>query len=286
MMTVGFIGSGKAGTSLCYYFKEKGLKISGIYNRDLIRGKSNAEKIDVTFYHELDGLILNSDIIILSISDSAIESFSSELDKFNISNKIVGHLSGVYSHDIIKCNCKGKFSLHPIQTMIGEKSDFDKLSQCYFSLEGDLYGIEAARQILSKIGNRYIELNKENKPIYHAAACIASNYLVGLLYNSYKLYESIGITNEDILNIIKSLSTATLNNFIQNPKNALTGPLAREDYKTLQIHLANITGELKDNYISFLKIMDIFIKDFSDENKIKRYYDFINQLRRDVNNNE
>lgn len=286
MMTIGFVGSGKAGTSLCYYFKEKGLKISGIYNRDIAKGKCNADKINVKFYYKLDELIVNSDIIILSISDSSIESFSIELDKFNMTNKIVGHLSGAYCHDIIKCRCKGKFSLHPIQTLIGEKTDFEKLSQCYFSLEGDLTGIEITRQIIYHIGNRYIELKKEDKPIYHAAACIASNYLVGLLYNAYKLYESIGIDSEDILNIIKNLSTATIDNFIKNPKNSLTGPLQREDYKTLQVHLNKMSGNIKENYIRLLQIMNIFIEDFSDQNKIKKYFDFINQQRKDVKNNE
>ena len=53
---IGFIGAGKAGCSLAYYFRSKGIGVSGFYSR-------HDPEEDFEFFDSAHGVILKSDII-------------------------------------------------------------------------------------------------------------------------------------------------------------------------------------------------------------------------------
>jgi predicted short-subunit dehydrogenase-like oxidoreductase (DUF2520 family) len=79
----------------------------------------------------------------------------------------------------------------------------------------------------------------ENKAVYHAAACIASNYLVTLVAYSEKLLLNAGLPSEQARRMLINLAQGNLNNIQQVTavNEALTGPLARGDINTITLHL-------------------------------------------------
>ncbi|MGB9812018.1 MAG: Rossmann-like and DUF2520 domain-containing protein [Thermovenabulum sp.] len=273
-MKIGFIGASRAGISLSLYFIQKGLNVEGFFNRTYENALKAARLTNTTAYKTLSDIIKNTDVIILSVADSAIEEVAKNLPQNLIKEKCIGHLSGALSSDAIKTNCKGKFSLHPIQTLIGHPTDVDKLNAAIFSYEGDEEGEKCAKRILDIMKNKYIRLKKEEKVQYHLAATLASNYLIGLLNFSYNLYKKIGFEDDVISQIIKSLSFASIENFLKDRLNSLTGPASRGDIETLKKHYQVLEGDKKQVFLELVRLASdiIFEKgDFDLHEKLKKF---------------
>jgi len=86
-------------------------------------------------------------------------------------------------------------------------------------------------------------LSAAEKPLYHLALSISSNFLIILLYEVKKLLTAAGLEEEAILEIL----TPLLNKTLQNVKSlglepSLTGPVVRGDLKTVEKHLAVISS--------------------------------------------
>jgi predicted short-subunit dehydrogenase-like oxidoreductase (DUF2520 family) len=82
----------------------------------------------------------------------------------------------------------------------------------------------------------------ELKPLYHAGAVFASNYVVSLMAVAVRMLEEAGIGPEAATGALLSLARATLDNIeAAGPAGALTGPIARGDVATLRRHLSALT---------------------------------------------
>lgn len=105
--------------------------------------------------------------------------------------------------------------------------------------EGHTATLNLITQLFSALGTNIITVNTSQKPAYHAAAVIASNYLVTLAAKSTELLQQIGISQPLSRKIIDQLMHSSFAN-IQQAKtisDALTGPLARGDLSTVKLHL-------------------------------------------------
>ncbi len=87
------------------------------------------------------------------------------------------------------------------------------------------------------------------RPLYHAAAVFASNYLLALLAIAVRLLQDAGVPADDALPAILPLMRGTLDN-VQHlgVPAALTGPVARGDTDTIRLHLARLSGEDRELY--------------------------------------
>ena len=70
---IGFIGAGRVGFSLGKYFVQKGLNVTGYYSRDINHSKEASDFTNTRCYESIDNLISDSDVIFVTVSDSAIE---------------------------------------------------------------------------------------------------------------------------------------------------------------------------------------------------------------------
>jgi len=89
----------------------------------------------------------------------------------------------------------------------------------------------------------------ERRAAYHAAACIASNFLIALEESAAELMDKAGI--EDGRELLAPLVLATAANWAERGGEALTGPIARGDEATIERHktaLAEIAPELLPVY--------------------------------------
>ena len=83
---------------------------------------------------------------------------------------------------------------------------------------------------------RPFAVSEEQRAAYHAAASIASNFLVALQESASGLLESAGI--EDGRELLAPLVLASAANWAEHGGDALTGPIARGDFATVERHLA------------------------------------------------
>jgi predicted short-subunit dehydrogenase-like oxidoreductase (DUF2520 family) len=94
---------------------------------------------------------------------------------------------------------------------------------------------------------RPINIADEDRAAYHAAAVMASNFLVTLENAAEQLGATAGLSRQDLLPLVR----ATVENWARLGSQALTGPLARGDEATIDKHrqaLAERAAELLPLY--------------------------------------
>ena len=129
-------------------------------------------------------------------------------------------------------------SLHPIMSFSDITNAAKNLNKTVFTLEGNEKGLSDVQKLLQVTSNPYFIISKEDKVLYHAAACMLSNYLVTLMDSGFELLKATGIAEDQITNAFMPLITATLGNIeTSGTLNALTGPLVRGDENTITKHV-------------------------------------------------
>jgi secondary thiamine-phosphate synthase enzyme len=97
------------------------------------------------------------------------------------------------------------------------------------------------------IGGRPFALKEEHRVLYHAAATVASNYLITLEHAAERLFEAAGLPEAEALSAFLPLVRGAVDNLeAQGTLNALTGPLSRGDARTVAAHLNALTTEAPD----------------------------------------
>ncbi len=252
MKRFSIVGLGRVGTALSLALEKRGYLLEGMVDRDpkaLERAKSLLQG-GMIVGTSIDRLPPSS-VCLITVNDDAIEAVASQLRKLHPSSLLV-HTSGLHTSKILG---EGpKLSMHPLQSFASLREAMENLPHSYFTLEGDEAGLSWGRKAVEDIGGVAIEIKASQKPLYHLAACMASNYLITLLYEALKAMEMAGIPPEVGQSGIAILAEGTIKNVkaLGIPE-ALTGPMVRGDVGTVKAHL-KATEEHKDvrDFYTFL----------------------------------
>lgn len=247
-MKVGIIGAGKLGCAIGVALQKSGYEIAGIYSRNPESASYLNGMLKLDLPNKLDMAVACSDVIFITVTDDQINAVSqiiaSENNYCDLEGKVFIHCSGALTSDELQpLRNKGACvaSLHPIQTFADRVDGWKGLYGVYFGFEGDRDAAGIAGEIVALLKGRILYIKKEDKPLYHAAACIISNYAVALSFMSETLFECIGAGR---LTAVEAL-TPLLENTVQNIKRfgsagALTGPISRGDTAVILKHLREI----------------------------------------------
>lgn len=240
MLKLGIIGAGIVGTALAVRLSCKGYTINAVASRS----RSSALRLvemagDGQTYDTLQGVSDNADLVFITTPDDAIPVVVNET-RWHAGQYVV-HCSGADSLDVLEpARIIGAKvgSFHPLQTFASISKAIENLPGSTFALEaeGDLLGI--LKEMAVALEGRWIKLESGDKAAYHTAAVMSCNYLVTLVKLATDLWDSFGIPREQAIKALLPLLKGTINN-IENLSipNALTGPIARGDVGTVQIHL-------------------------------------------------
>ncbi len=235
-MNCGIIGTGRVGTNLGLYLQQHNVILRGFYD---INNESLSETCQITntqVYTSVKELILNNDLIFITTNDDAIKDVVNEIKSINISNKTIGITSGANSINTLS-SLKGHnlFVLHPILSFNDKVNSVSSMNSCAYTLEYS--GEKNLKEFINTIFTNIIEFDG-NKSVYHAAACMTSNYLITLLNSAFDVFEQSGVHKNQIKEIMKPLVVESVNNFFSNDKtSSLTGPISRGDVKSIKKHL-------------------------------------------------
>ena len=135
--------------------------------------------------------------------------------------------------------------MHPLQSFGDPADSAARLEKAWFTIEGTDKAVSAAQELLQKTGGKYSLIRAESKPLYHAGACVISNFLVTLMESGLRYFEAAGMERQDIFQAVEPLIDATLANIREKgPIEALTGPIVRGDTNTVRAHLAALDAQL------------------------------------------
>lgn len=255
-MKIGFIGAGKAGCSLGKYFsvkaKQAGIRVTGYYSLIEEEARWAAAFTESDCFHTAEEVIAASDTIILSTPDGAVKSVWESLEKDNIKGRIICHLSGSLSSDVFSgVEHYGAYpiSIHPMFAFSDKESVYQQLHQVSFTLEGEKHAVSVWKAVFSSLGNPAIEISKEAKPKYHAAASLLSNHVIAVLEAGYELLCECGFSKEEARTFSSVLVRDNVEHVINEGSiKALTGPVERADEQTVKKHLSVLDDPQKTIY--------------------------------------
>ena len=253
MHKVSIIGAGVVGTAMGYLLKRSGYRIIGIASRKIESSKKAIEFIGEG-EPSLDTVATakKGDIVFITTPDSAIEEVCKKValkGGFN-PGAFVFHMSGALSSEVLKSARKrgAKIaSIHPLQSLADVNEAVKNIPGSYFCIEGDADALSVAKKIVSVLKGKEITIEVDKKPLYHAGASVASNFLVATIRFGLELFEAAGINKEDSLKALMPLIKGTVKN-IENlgiPR-ALTGPISRGDAGVIEDHLMAIKKDRPD----------------------------------------
>lgn len=243
MYKVAVIGAGVLGSAVAIQLKKKGYEIAAVASRRKEPAQKLAEGTGAACCADAAAAAAKGDIVFLTVPDRAIAETAAVIARSGgfRPGQLVIHMSGALPAGVLDpAGEKGAVtvSVHPLQSFADIDMAVKNLPGSFFSVQGDLAGIDRAKRIVADLDGCAIVLPREGKPLYHLGACVASNYLVALLHFVVTLYSQIGIDEKTAIQAIMPLIKGTLDNIDKlGPTRALTGPVARGDITTLKTHL-------------------------------------------------
>lgn len=254
---IGFIGAGRVGCTLGRYFVENGLNVSGFYSRTPENAKWAANFTDSNSYDNIIGLVSNSDIVFITVTDANISLIwkyivDESKNNLNIRNKIFCHCSGALSSAVfsgIEQSDSCGYSVHPIFAVNDKQNSYKEISKAFFTIEGSKKNISDMADLFRSLGNEVQVISAENKYKYHSAAVMASNLVIGLYHMAASVLSECGFKQEAAARALLPLFTNNAGNLVNyGEEQALTGPVDRCDIETVGKHLDVLEGDAKDVY--------------------------------------
>ena len=135
-------------------------------------------------------------------------------------------------------------SIHPLLSIASGETD---VRGAWFAIAGDTL----AARVVDDLEGRRVEVDDERRAAYHAAACIASNHLVALLGQVERVAASAGVPLDALLDLARQSidNVAAL-----GPRAALTGPVARGDWETVERHRATLEDADRRAYDAMVEL--------------------------------
>ncbi|HEX8204721.1 MAG TPA: DUF2520 domain-containing protein [Solirubrobacteraceae bacterium] len=219
MSRIAIIGRGRVGTALSAAVRAAGRPVEG----PLGRGETPSPGVDA---------------VLLCVPDAAIASVAATLPP----GPLVGHCSGATP---VAPLCD--FGLHPLMTVTGEGAVFAGAGGAIGATTPE--ALAFARGLADDLGMNVIEIADSDRPAYHAAASIASNFLVTLESAAERM---LGGDRELLVPLVR----ATVENWARQGDAALTGPIARGDEVTVARQRAAVQDRAPDLVAMFDALVD------------------------------
>lgn len=261
-MKIGFIGAGKVGMTLGKYFTLHGIPVSGYYSPHHAQDTATFTKTKA--FRSPEELAAESDVLFLTVPDGSITAVYQSLPVDTVKGKMICHCSGALSAEaafpgLDSVGAYG-YSVHPLFAVSDSYRSYRELTDVFFCVEGHPQRLEEIKALLTACGNPVQVISAQSKVLYHAAAAVASNHIVGLVAHSLNLMETCGFTREGALAALRPILLGNMAHVAADgPVQSLTGPVERCDIGTVNKHLAAMPSE-KDRLLYALlseKLVDI-----------------------------
>jgi len=241
MLKLGFIGAGTVGTALAVRLSSKGYPVVAVSSRSQASSENLARAIShCRVFNNSQDVVDIAELVFVTTPDDAIAQVVSQL-KWHRGQSVV-HCSGSDSTETLQPAKKlgayvGVF--HPLQTFASAKQAMENMPGSTFALEAEEPLLGTLKDMAAALDGHWIELNANDKVIYHAAAVIACNYVVTLVKLATDLWQTFHIPPHQATQALLPLLKGTISNIdtIGIPQ-CLTGPIARGDSGTIKKHIS------------------------------------------------
>lgn len=223
--TIAIVGRGRLGRALAAALRAASRPVEGPHGRGYPGSASAAA-------------------VLLCVPDAEIATAAAALagtqsaSQTGTGGPLVGHTSGATALDVLAPH--EAFGLHPLMTVT---EDGGRLAGAAAAVAGSTpRALAFAHELAIDLELRPVELDEDDRAAYHAAASMASNFLVTLEAAAERLAASAGVERELLVPLVR----ASVENWARAGGAALTGPIARGDAATVARQRAAVQERCPD----------------------------------------
>lgn len=217
---VHLVGSGRAGSVLRARLADRGVAVT------------TGREVDPT-----------AQVVVLCVPDGAIAAVASAIAP----GPWLAHISGATPLDVLEPH-RRRFSLHPLVAFDPGQGP-EQLDGAWAAIGSDtLDGRAVAERLAQMLDLTTFTLRETDRPLYHAAASIASNYLVALQRSAARLFALAGAPPEALTPLMQGTLAGGF---------PLTGPIARGDWDTVAAHIAALGQHAPDLLPMYRGLADV-----------------------------
>jgi predicted short-subunit dehydrogenase-like oxidoreductase (DUF2520 family) len=205
--SIAVVGAGRLGTALAAALRAAGLEVDGPLGRGADPRGAQA--------------------VLLCVPDAEIAAAAAAVT----AGPLVGHCSG--ANGLGPLAGHEAFALHPLMTVpAGAPPSVFAGAGC--AVDGATpRALAAAEALAARLGMRAVRVAEDDRAAYHAAASMASNFLVALEGAAERVAATAGVERA----LLAPLVRAAVENWASlGAERALTGPIARGDEATVARH--------------------------------------------------
>jgi predicted short-subunit dehydrogenase-like oxidoreductase (DUF2520 family) len=224
---VGVVGAGRLGTAVAAALRDAGVSVAGPAARGEVPTGCHA--------------------VLLCVPDAEIRSAAAVVAG---AAPFVGHVSGATPLAALGPAASAgaaTFGLHPLQTFAPPPAAPDLAGAGCAIAGSSTAALELARELARVLGMEPFEIDDSGRAAYHAAASVASNFLVTLQAAAERLADAAGLEREEARALLAPLVRRTVENWARlGPERALTGPVARGDEETVALQRSAVEEAAPD----------------------------------------
>ncbi len=227
--TYGIVGRGKLARHLYHYFSLKGLSVLQWHRESLLSAQE---------------ALVSCDVIIVALKDDGIRHWVESHN--DLTPRYWVHCSGALV-------IPGVQGIHPLYTFSEDLYDLTTYQAIPVITED---GQASFEEIFPDLSNPHYTLKQEHKTLYHALCVIMGNLPTLLWQHGLDIADHrLNLSPK----VFEPFLEQTLANTINHPSSALTGPIERGDWQTIEHHLKVLPdGSLKQIYQHFLTLFSRF----------------------------
>jgi predicted short-subunit dehydrogenase-like oxidoreductase (DUF2520 family) len=267
--TFSIIGAGRVGAYVSIGLQKAGFRPVSIFSSDGASAEQLAIGLSANSTEEVawGDASLQSDrpfgeIIFVAVGDHNIAAVDRQLASLlpKENGHTVLHTAGAVSSRVFERLIEGGFpvgSFHPLQAF--DNRPLHRIDSSVFiglpiAVEGDRSAVGMASEVARRIGGNPFEITTEQKPTYHLAAVLSSNFYITLLGTAADVLPD-GIPIE----IMEPLAKRALQNAFDrikkgNAGSAMTGPIARGDVHAVKAQLSLMESNSPKNLPLYLAL--------------------------------
>jgi len=225
------IGAGNLATQLALALFDKNIRLKQVFSRKIESARELAEKVSSGFTNDLSELIIDADLYIVAVKDSAIPEVLENLKLRE--DKLIVHTAGSVPMNILEGFSNNYGVFYPLQTFSrSRKVDFSNIPICIEANHPANY--MKLETLGKKLSVSVTQINSEERKTLHLAAVFANNFVNHL----YAIGADILQTKKLDFELLKPLIAETAAKVRELlPIDAQTGPAKRYDQTIINAHL-------------------------------------------------
>ncbi len=224
MPTLRVIGAGRAGSSLEEALRRAGWAVlAALHHGD-----------------ELGPAAQGCDLLVLGVPDAAVADVAHRVEP--VATTVVAHLAGSLGPDVLGRHLR-RAALHPVVALPDRATGADRLAGAWFAVAGD----PGVQDVVAALGGRSFPVADEDRGAHHAACAMAANHVTALLGVVEQVAAKAGLPLAPYVDLAAGAVAAVAGS---GPAAALTGPVARGDWATVEAHLAALAESDRPGYLA------------------------------------